>query len=481
MKSILFLFICLFFIQLSYAGIRKNCNKVFTDNNMRQFTETITRYFSDDKNKQNGEETKPIQPTIDKLVSEGKSRKEILRYLVTMGYLKVENTTTLNPLFDYILSKPSSEIVQLIKDNPSFLYEGTLMGLSPFFLIVFIGNKQVMEAAIEIDKTLVNSRNALEETPLHYTIDPEIATKLLYYNAWPDAQDKKGYVALHKMRNSETIETMLYYKADPNVRDRSGVFLIRYHKKFVSDLDIIALLNQARESQRLAKDNYVNDTLLEEEGKSNQPGINNIRQKNTKLTTTQTTENQNIEAKEIKKARKIQEAIAVRKKIATDQRDQLITHLADGIVAIFIRKMFANRRPVIQSFIGPHIRIYVNEATLAQNKYMSNIVIFNRTIEQEFEMKIVQAYHNTKNEQDSELHMRQYLSEVENIVNELAERLKQELQDTSVKAIKRMINKMNRILLKVKRTERKLNQNRNNPPHILDSLIRQSLIERYNK
>ncbi|MDE0518488.1 MAG: hypothetical protein OXH36_02880, partial [Bdellovibrionales bacterium] len=110
MKSILFLLICLFFIHLSSAGIRKKCNKSFTDYKMQQFTETVSRYFSTDKNKPivfgnsefkspsakrtgshgtgipngsitNGKGQNPIQPIIDKLVSEKKDRKGILRYL----------------------------------------------------------------------------------------------------------------------------------------------------------------------------------------------------------------------------------------------------------------------------------------------------------------------------------------------------------------------------------------------------------------
>ena len=187
MKLILFLFICFFYIHSSYAGVSKNCHKVFTDYKMKQFTETVIRYFSANQNKQNEKKQNPMRPIINKLVGEKKNRREILRYLVTMGYLKLENTTTLNPLFDYILSKPSSETIQLIKENPSFLYKGTLMGLSPFFLIVFIGDKKVMEAAIEVDKKQIHSRTKMEETTLHYTIDQEIATALLYYNVRPNA------------------------------------------------------------------------------------------------------------------------------------------------------------------------------------------------------------------------------------------------------------------------------------------------------
>ena len=49
-------------------------------------------------------------------------------------------------MFEYILTKPSSETVQLINEKPHLLYEGTFMDLPPFFLMVFIGEKPAIKA-----------------------------------------------------------------------------------------------------------------------------------------------------------------------------------------------------------------------------------------------------------------------------------------------------------------------------------------------
>ena len=74
------------------------------------------------------------------------------------------------------------------------------------------------------------------------------------------------------MRSPETIETMLYYKANPIIRDRSGVSVINYHEKAVGNLDIIALFNQAKESQRVKKNHHVNGVSLEESNIEHQNG-----------------------------------------------------------------------------------------------------------------------------------------------------------------------------------------------------------------
>ena len=250
----------LFFISFSYAELNSNCYKAFMEKaKKRQFVETITRYFSIHKNTQ---EQDALRSELEAFLNKGKNRKEILQYLIYKGYLT--DPTPLNPLFYYILNRPSSEVIQLIREKSHLLHEGTLMGLPPFFLIVFIGDTQVMKTSIEMDKALVNSRNATEEEPLHYAIDQEIAMWLLYYNAKPDAQDKKGRAPLYNTRNPETAETILFYGADSYIRDRSGTPLIKYHEDSVNDQRIINLLQQAREVKKTIKDTQNNSTTPNE-------------------------------------------------------------------------------------------------------------------------------------------------------------------------------------------------------------------------
>ena len=462
------LLLLLFFIHCSYAGLSKNCNKAFTDYNMRQFTETIVRYFSTYKHKRNWEQT-TVKSTIDNLVSEGKNRREILRHLVAMGYLTVENSRVQNPLFDYILNKPSLEIAQFIREKPHLLYEGTLLDLPPFFLIVFIGDKLLMEASIEIDKTLTNSRNAIEEAPLHYTIDPEIVTGLLYYNAKPDAQDRKSRVALHNMRNPETVETMLYYKADPTIKDRSGISPIKHHEEFVGDQTVIALFNQARESQKITRNNHVNVTLLEENTEINNHDLaGEIRQ----------AEQENAKrAKEAKRVVKIQQAIETRQRITEDQRNQLIAKIADRLTAVLTKKVIINK--MIQYFIYAHVMSHLTMFLQEQQRDISYIIMLNKDLEQEFEAKIVQAHDKVlKKPGPIELHTERLIDELENIANELKVRLKDELQDTSVKAMKRMIHKIERNILGAEKVQKTLMELRISQNYLIGDLIRLSLIDR---
>ena len=212
----------------------------------QQFRETLERYFI-------GYETfkqTEVQRTIDRFIHEERGRKEVLQHLIDIGYLAVENSPLQNRLFNDILSRSSEEVIRAIRGNPDSLNDGTLLNLPPFFLIVFVGEREAMQAGIEIDRTLVNSRNPLQEVPVHYTIDPDIAGDLLHNRARPNEPDKKGRVGLYNMRNPETVKVMLHYNADPMVRDRSGVPLIRYHREQVGNQEIVDLLEQARESQK---------------------------------------------------------------------------------------------------------------------------------------------------------------------------------------------------------------------------------------
>ena len=468
MRLALFLLLYLFSTHFSYAESKTNCNKAFTDYNIRQFTETIVRYFFTYKHK-TGREQKDITSTIISLFNEGKNRKEILRYLVVMGYFTVENVSHSNPLFDYILNKPSSEVIQLIKEQPHLLYEGTLMDLPPFFLIVFVGDKQILKACIEIDKTLVNSRNAIQEIPLHYTIDPEIATELLYYNAKPDTQDKKSRVALHNMRNPETVETMLYYKADPTIKDRSGISPIKHHEEFVGDQTVIALFNQARESQKITRNNHVNLTFLENNTEINNHDLaGKVRQ----------TEQENAKrAKEAKRAVRIQQAIETRKRITEDQRNQLIAKVADRLTAVLTKKVIINK--MIQHFIYAHVMSHLTMFLQEQKRDVSNIIMLNRDLEREFEMKITQAHDKViKNPGPIELHTERLIDELENIAGELEIRLKDELQDTSVKAMKRMIHKIENNILGAEKVQKTLIELRTSQNYLIGDLMRLSLIER---
>ena len=250
--------------------------------------------------------------------------------------------------------------MRLIEKEPDLLYEGTLLDLPPFFLIVFVGDKPAMVTSIEVDKALTNSRNPLDEVPLHYTIDPEMATGLLYYNAKPDVRDKKGRVALNNSRNPETVETILYYKADPTIRDRSGMSVTKYHEKFVRDQEIINLLIQAREAQksmRIIQNNhrsgFMNGKSLEQmervEAERRSAEARRVEEEVQRATEAKRIEEEarrTAEARrmeeEARKAERVQRAIEASEKEIEDKKNKLISKIAQEMTTAMMKKVVVN-------------------------------------------------------------------------------------------------------------------------------------------
>ena len=99
------------------------------------------------------------------------------------------------------------------------------------------------------------------------------------------------------------------------------------------------------------------------------------------------TEDNNIRVTEAKKAKKIQEAILARKQTEAEQRKVLIRNIADGIVAIVIKKVRVNR-PVVARYVSDNrIEFYVNRLAIVKRNYLSELTIVNKELEQELEIK----------------------------------------------------------------------------------------------
>ena len=440
----------LFSIQFSYAISKTNCDKAFVDlPTHQQFVETLVSYFSTYKNtlKENN-----FQPISDTTFNSKKHRKETLRYLVAMGYLTVENSRVQNPLFDYILNKPSLEVAQFIREKPHLLYEGTLLDLPPFFLIVFIGDKLLMEASIEIDKTLVNSRNAMEETPLHYTIDPEIAMSLLYYNAKPDAQDRKGRVALHKMRNPETVETMLYYRADPTTKDRSGISPIKYHEEFVGNQEIITLLKQARETKRSTKNNHT--TPITELDSKDIKTVNRVEEAKKAVEIRKIEEEKKAEEiRRARKAEKVQKATEARQKIIEDQKNQILSEVIDMMVVALIKKAVVNKMMI--QIIGNNNQPAID---FLQKKIpvLPVIIESQEQFDKEVEKKVNAAFTKTLTNIQAQVRgltpeftdkLRETLEdEMEDIVIEMENKLTDSIRNAQIKKMKKNLQAINHYL-----------------------------------
>ena len=453
----------LFFISFSYAELNSNCYKAFIEKaKNQQFVETITRYFSTHKNTQ---EQDALRSEMEAFLNKGKNRKEILQYLIYKGYLTDPSSS--NPLFYYILNRPSSEVIQLIREKPHLLYEGTLMDLPPFFLIVFIGDIQVMKASIEMDKTLVNSRNEMEEVPLHYSIDQETTMWLLYYNAKPDAQDKKGRAPLYNTRNPETAETILFYGADPYIRDRSGTPLIKHHEDSVGDQGIISLLQQSREAKKAIKDTPDNNNTPHEHREEEKKGTvletaqdqatreevvrdQTAQDKTTREETTGDAEAKNEEARnaETRKARETRRAERMRKnraiyqiKIETE-KNNILSQIAEAMVMAIILK--ARRihimntikedtdRP-IQEVSWPPIPIIITSQKKWEEELINEIHDITPTIKNRNRIFTLIAIFKARLELDSI---------EENTKEALEERLKDEIQHLPIDKLKKILRSM---------------------------------------
>ena len=453
----------LFFISFSYAELNSNCHRAFIEKaKNQQFVETITRYFSTHKNTQ---EQDALRSELEAFLNKGKNRKEILQHLIYKGYLT--DPTPLNPLFYYILNRPSSEVIQLIREKSHLLHEETLMGLPPFFLIVFIGDTQVMKASIEMDKTLVNSRNAMEEEPLHYAIDQEIAMWLLYYNAKPDAQDKKGRAPLYNTRNPETAETILFYGADPYIRDRSGTPLIKYHEESVGDQKIITLLKQVREAKKTIKDTQNHNTTpnenreegVERDEKSGEIKDEVTREEATRdeivkdeVTRDETAQDVETRNEVAKKARETRRAERARRDRETYQikiekeKNNILSQIADAMVMAIILK--ARRihimntikedidRP-IQTVSWPPIPTIITSQKKWEEKFISDINDIAPTIKKRNRLLTLISI----------IKARLDLYDIEENTKEaLEERLRDELQHLPIHKIKKLLRSMEKYI-----------------------------------
>ena len=466
----------LLFIHYSYAVVLStNCGKAFVDRSIdRQFIETLDRYFSAH---QGILEQRDFKTIIKAFNGEGRGRKGTIQYLIDAGYL---TPSIRNPLFYYILNRPSSEVVRLIEKEPNLLYEGTLLDLPPFFLIVFVGDKPAMVTSIEVDKALTNSRNPLDEVPLHYTIDPEMATGLLYYNAKPDVRDKKGRVALNNSRNPETVETILHYKADPTIRDRSGMSVTKYHEKFVRDQEIINLLIQAREAQksmRIIQNNhrsaFMNGKSVEqmerievERKTAETRRIEEEKARRTAEARRMEEEARKVEARrrEVREEVKRQAQVESQKKIE-EQKNKLISKIAHEMATAMMKKVVVNL--IVGRPLNDEMRASFNPLFKQMRVQPFETVIFQKEFEDQFEKDFGHTLEEIWRENANEhfVHKIEQRAEeagkrIEAVVDDAENRLKDELRsnmhDLSIKAMNRTLRKVENQSMKLDRVTGRL-------------------------
>ena len=430
----------LLFISYSYAI----CDYGFDRPIDRQFVDMVERYFTPYETFKQRE----VQQIVGSFVREKRGRKKVLQHLINIGYLAVENSPHQNRLFSDILSKPSEEVIQTIKENPESLYEGTLLNLPPFFLVVFVGEKKIMETSIKIDRNLVNSKNPLQEVPLHYTLDPDMATGLFFYNARPNEPDKKGRVPLYNSRNPDTVKVMLYYNANPMVRDRSGIPLIRYHREQVGDREIVDLLEEARDSQRSLKvvrnkKPVVNQKTEEEMRTEAERRLEEERRKKEqkRAETERAKEKRLVEAR--RKARRAETEEANRRK-TEERKSKLLSDLADIMATAMVTKAMIHR--ISHKIVD--LKIFSNVASTLQSvqKQSSHIVIYDKALEDKFEQELNEVI---KDIEFAGKTMEKYEKEVidvaesktQDLENELLAQLKREMGGFSIGKIRGILNK----------------------------------------
>lgn len=437
----LILFI-LFFIHC--FPTEAQCNKAFTDRpTNQQFIETLTRYFSIHKKKL---EQKSLEKTVRDLVNKGKKRKEILDYLVQEGHLKIEGDS--NPLFHYILTKSYLEVIQLINEKPHLLYKGTLMDIPPFFLIVFVGDKQVVDASLKIDPELVHSRNTIDEIPLHYGIDTKITTNLLFNDSNPDAQDKKGRAALHHVRSPAITKAILYHRANPILKDYSGVSIIKYHQQFVHNQQIIDLLVEAHAAQKPARMNRERKPVIVVEKTEEERRVEEEKraQEATREAEEKWLENA-IRKEEEQKARQAREEAKVRKeekrKKAIERtnriKDQLISEIAETMATVIMQKTIlkGNIKNLLQINI-PEINGYLQGI----NMRISSIMVFQKEFELQFEKKITALTRDTTLTSAKEKFLKNIEEETLEMEYNLRAKLEHDIYSMPVKKLKQLSNKV---------------------------------------
>ena len=450
MKTLLFL--SLFFF--SYSSHSGQCNKAFFDKPMnQQFTESLHRYFSTHKK---GFEQDAIRDIINSFANEGKKRKETLRQLMEEGHLRIDES---NPLFEYILTKSSSETVKLINEKPHLLYEGTFMDLPPFFLMVFLGEKPAINVSLKVDPTLVHSRNPVDEAPLHYAVDAKIASGLLLNEANPDAQNKKGHAALHNIRNPAAVKAVLYYQADPTIKDHSGIGLIKYHEEQVRNQQIIDLLVEARENQKPERvvrekkppvviEKTEEERWLEEE----------IRREEEQRATEekQIAEEQRRRAKERRKKEQQRIRKEAQKRIE-QTKDDLISQIASSLATVIMQKTIMNG--LINFLTNGDIR-HSNPVVRNAHARSSNITVFEKEFEEKFEEKVREITMDiliTEREEPID----KMEKEVKVMENELKVKLKNDIYELPIRDMRKMLKRAQDHSLKFDQMRAQLVQFRN--------------------
>ena len=368
----------LLFINYSFAI----CDYGFNRPMNRQFVESIERHFTTYEMFLQGE----VRQAVDSFVHEERGRKEMLRHLMDAGYLAIENSPNQNRLFSDILDKPPEEVIKAIKENPESLYEGTLLNLPPFFLVVFVGEKEVMDISVQIDRRLVDSRNTLQDVPLHYTLDSDMATGLFFHNAKPNEPNKKGRVPLYDSRDPDTVRVMLYYNANPMVRDRSGISLIRYHKEQVGNQEIVDLLEQARESQKSVnstrnKKPVVHQKTEEEIRTEEERRLAGERRRAEEVRA----EQEKAEKRRLSEERRIArraEAEEANRRMMEERKSRMLSNLADVMASAMMAKAIVAK----VSSQTVDLKMFSNvESTLQSvQRRSSNIIIYEKEFEDNF-------------------------------------------------------------------------------------------------
>lgn len=418
----------------------------------QQFTESLHRYFSTHKK---GFEQNAIKDIINSFTNEGKKRKETLRQLVEEEHLRIDES---NPLFEYILTKPSSETVRLINEKPHLLYEGTFMDLPPFFLMVFLGEKPTIDASLKVDPTLVHSRNPIDEAPLHYAVDATIASRLLQHEANPDAQNKKGHVALHNIRNPAAVKAVLYYQADPTIKDHSGIALIRYHEEQVRNQQIIDLLVEARDNQKLERiarekkppvvvekteeerwleeeirreeeQEAMEERWLEEEIRKEEREIAEERRRRAEERRKRAEERREREQQRMREEaqKKIEQA-----------KDEIISQIAYSLATVIMQKAVVNG--MINFLANGDIR-HSNPVVRNIHIRSSNIIIFEKEFEERFEGKVREITMDiviTEREES----MDKMEKEVAVMENELKVKLKNDIYELPIRDMRKMLKRL---------------------------------------
>ena len=232
-------------IQSAFAQVEESrCQKAFgIKDSDRQFVEIVISHLSFSKESL---EKQTLVKELTNRMAKDTGRREVLLHLMKEGRIALQNPT---PLWQALLNHQADPI-QIIKTHPRLAQKGALLGNSPFFIAVLLGKTEVVSAFIKnIPNTKwVSLKNKLGETPLHYAVDPDMATLLLFHKSKVNAQDKKGNTPLHNVKNPNTAEVLLFYGADPSIKNRSGVSALKHHEEGDGEKSVAEFLQEWNKS-----------------------------------------------------------------------------------------------------------------------------------------------------------------------------------------------------------------------------------------